>query len=234
MMANALTREIGTRRSAVGDAALDLLGERMSGRPSAGAAAKFREMDEATAQAAADNTATAYRTLGTPGAMGQGAARRNIQTTLQGNAQQVAANKLKQAQMLGQEQDSALAAGLGVESSEQQLQKSYLDSAMRNAGDIGDATTAGALQRVYAQRGGIDYTDEANRRMADVSAGAAADEAAMRQSLEEDRRRRASASRPNKAGNFIAGLAGGAGAGSAFGPVGSAIGAGSGGLLSLL
>lgn len=234
MATNALTREIGTRRSAVGDAALDLLGQRMSGRTSPANAAKFREMDEATGQAAADATATAYRTLGTPGALGQGAARRNIQTTLQGNVQQVAANKLKQAQQVGQEQDSALAAGLGVESSEQQLQKSYLDSALRNAGDIGDSTTAGALQRVYAQRGGVDYTDEANRRMASVSSGAAADEAAMRASLDENARRRAAASRPNKAGNFLAGLAGGAGAGSAYGSVGSAIGAGAGGLLSLL
>lgn len=231
---NALTREVGTRRSAIGDAAMDLLGQRMSGRPSAANAAKFREMDEATAQAGADAMANAYRTMGTPVALGQGAARRNLQTTMQANAQQVAANKLKQAQIGGQEQESALTAGLGIASNEEQMRKSYLDTALANAKDIGDATTAGALQRVYTGRGGIEYTDEADRRMANVAAGSAADEAAMRESLAANERARRNAAKGSKLSNTIGGVAGGAAAGSAFGPVGSAIGAGAGGLLSLL
>jgi hypothetical protein len=219
-----------TRRSALGDIATSALEERMTGSPSAGMRAKFREMDEATGRANADMLATTRTNMPGVGALGQGAAIRGYQTAQNEAAQQVAANKLKQAQMAGTEQESALERSLAVGTAEDASRERALDRLVANAKDIGDSTTAGALQGVFAERGGIGYTPEAMARMREDARLSAADEAEMRRSMKPIPK--AARKTTSRTRNILAGIAGGAAAGSAKGPGGALIGGATGGLLS--
>jgi hypothetical protein len=223
-----------TRRSALGDIATSALEERMTGSPSAGMRAKFREMDEATGRANADMLATTRTNMPGLGSLGQGAAIRGYQTAQNEAAQQVAANKLKQAQMAGTEQESALDRSLAVGTAEDASRERALDRLVSNAKDIGDSTTAGALQGVFAERGGIGYTPEAMARMKEDARLSASDESALRNSLDENERIRRRSSRPSRGSNILSAMAGGAAAGSPYGPGGAAIGAGLGAGASLL
>jgi hypothetical protein len=221
----------GNSRSAIGSAAEEMLQGRISGRANPGLAAKFREMDEATGQGAADMLSQSRAT--TLAGAAQGASRRNVQTAMQGANQQVALNKLQQAQMLGQDQDRSMDLGLKVGQQARSEEAAYLDRLSRNAAETGDAVSQGALNRIYGSRGGIGYTAAGEARLGDQASRAAEDEAAMRDSLNRNASARADAARPNKGRNFLGGAAAGAGAGSAFGPVGTAIGGIAGGLASL-
>ncbi len=230
----ALTYELPTgSKTRVGDAARSLLGERLAGRDPA-TAAKFREMDEATGQGAADMRATAYQTMGSGGATGHGTARRNLQTTEQGILEQVAKNKLDQAQVAGTQQNQALAAGLQEGGRESTEKLGYLDRLQRNSADTGDAVTQGALQRLFLTGAGSDYTEEGNVALQGQARQQAELDRVAREREDEayNRMRRNSAPQPwwKKA---IAGAAGGASAGSSLGPQGAVGGGIVGGLAGL-
>lgn len=218
-------------RTSIGSAAEEMLQGRLSGRQSPGLAAKFREMDEATGQAGADTLAQSRAT--TLAGAAQGSARRNVQTAMQGINQQIASNKLRQAQMLGEDQSSAMSQGLQVGQQARNESASYLDRLARNAADTGDTVTQASLNRIYAGRGGTEYTGAGEQRLDEQARQAAADEEAMRNSFDANARTRADMAKPNRGRNLLGGAASGAAAGSAFGPAGTVIGGLAGGLASL-
>lgn len=228
----ALTYSLPTSNgSRVGEAARDLLGRRIAGDDPANKA-KFREMDEATGQAAADMRSTARQTMGR-GAVGTG--RRNLGTTEQTILEQVAKDKLDQAQAAGASQNSALAAGLSEGSRADSEKFNYLTGAQRNASDMGDSVTQGALASIFLEGGGKGYTPEGQQALAAQTAEQRELDRVAREREDEAYQRMRKNSEPASPWKkFVSGAAGGAMAGASTGSPYVAAGGGLvGGLASL-
>ena len=133
--------------------------------------AKWAEMDDATGAAAAQTRMNQAQ----PGMFGQGRASRAMGATDQTIMAQVAANKLKQAQMAGDEQDKSVAGA----SAWQQLQDSNARAdraqALQTAEALGDTVTMAGMNRQALEQQGYGYTDYGQRQLDDQSAQAKAD-----------------------------------------------------------
>lgn len=136
----------------------DLLGaartnvmSRMSGRPAPYLKDKFAEMDNATATGAAQARMDATQ----PGMFGQGRSSRGGQIVQQNNMQRISDDKIKQAQMMGADMQSAVQDASSIRG----IENADRDFAYRTASDLGDTTTMGGLQRLSLDKQGIDYTD---------------------------------------------------------------------------
>ena len=133
--------------------------------------AKWAEMDNATATAGAQTKMDAV----SPGMFGQGAATRSGQLANNSVMQQVAANKLKQAQMAG---DASQQAAVGAQSwQSQQNTQSDADRqfAYTAARDIGDTVTQAGMGKESLGQQGYDYTDYGQKALTDQATQQAED-----------------------------------------------------------
>lgn len=187
---------------------------RLSGKPAPYLKDKFAEMDNATASGAAQARMDATQ----PGMFGQGRATRGGQVVQQSNMQRISDDKIKQAQLMGSDMQSAMSDASNLKG----LQNSDRDFAYKTASDLGDTTTMGGLARMSLDDQGLDYTGYGEGKMQEqakaVSANAA-DEKARQQELYDlqrkqlDRSLQAGADSSNgkwwqKAGTFASMFAG--------------------------
>lgn len=162
----------------------DLLGaattnvkSRLSGRPAPYLKDKFAEMDNATATGAAQARMDATQ----PGMFGQGRASRGGQIVQQANMQRISDDKIKQAQLIGADQQSAIQ----DVSSLKNIENADRDFAYKTASDLGDTTTMGGLQRLSLDKQGIDYTGYGEGAM-QSQAQTAADNAAYSKQQQDE------------------------------------------------
>ena len=133
--------------------------------------AKWAEMDDATGTAGAQLKQDAV----SPGMFGQGAASRASQTANNAVMQQVAANKLKQAQMAGDASQQAIAGAQvwqGQQKSQGDSDRAFSYSAAR---DLGDTVTQAGLARQSLGQQGYGYTDYGEKQLSDQARTAAED-----------------------------------------------------------
>ena len=151
---------------------------RLSGKPAPYLKDKFAEMDNATATGAAQARMDATQ----PGMFGQGRATRGGQIVQQNNMQRISDDKIKQAQLMGSDLQSAMSDASTLKG----LQNSDRDFSYKTASDLGDTTTMGGLARMSLEDQGLDYTGYGEGKMQEqaktVSANAA-DEKAKQQEL---------------------------------------------------
>lgn len=125
--------------------------------------AKWGEMDNATGAAGAQLKQDAV----SPGMFGQGSASRAAGAANQSVLQQVAANKLKQAQMAGEASDKAVA-GAQVWQGQQNAQADTdRQFAYGAAKDIGDTVTQAGMARTSLGDQGYNYTTYGEQALAD-------------------------------------------------------------------
>lgn len=129
------------------DAVQKNLLRRVEGRPAPGLADKFTQMDNATATGAAQARQDSIR----PGMFGQGMASRGVQRVQQDNMARISDDKLKQAQMLGQDMQ-------GAEQSIIQNRNTDRDFSYRAASDLGDVVTQAGLAKQALGDEGLSYT----------------------------------------------------------------------------
>ena len=120
---------------------------RVQGKTAPGLADKFSQMDNATATGAAQARQDAIR----PGMFGQGMASRGVQRVQQDNMARISDDKLKQAQMLGQDVQSA-------EQTITQNRNTDRDFSYRAAGDLGDVVTQAGIAKQALGDEGLSYT----------------------------------------------------------------------------
>ena len=125
--------------------------------------AKWGEMDNATGAAGAQLKQDAV----SPGMFGQGSASRAAGAANQSVLQQVAANKLKQAQMAGDASDKAVAGAQSWQGQQNAQANSDRDFAYGAAKDIGDTVTQGGMARTSLNNQGYSYTDYGEQALAD-------------------------------------------------------------------
>lgn len=158
-MANNYTYALNNRNM-LGTAVDDLLGQRMAG-VNPGQRASFKAQDEATATAVSNARANNLSTLGRAGG-GMGVnLRRGVMAGDNMAMQQVAANKLAQAQQKQTADDTALAAGTARAGVQEDQQFRNLSAAGANAAAIGDTATSAALQDLFMEGAGQGYTAQA-------------------------------------------------------------------------
>ena len=117
--------------------------------------AKWAEMDDATGAAAAQSRMNQAQ----PGMFGQGRASRAGATTDQTIMQQVAANKLKQAQMAGDEQDRTIQGAGSWQNLQDTSARADRAQALQTAEALGDSVTMAGLNREALGQQGYGYTD---------------------------------------------------------------------------
>lgn len=117
--------------------------------------AKWAEMDDATGAAGAQLKQDAV----SPGMFGQGAASRAGQMANNSVMQQVAANKLKQAQMAGDASDKAVAGAQSWQNQQNVQSDADRQFAYSAARDIGDTVTQAGMSKSSLGQQGYDYTD---------------------------------------------------------------------------
>lgn len=125
----------------------DNLLRRVQGKTAPGLADKFSQMDNATATGAAQARQDSIR----PGMFGQGMASRGVQRVQQDNMARISDDKLKQAQMLGQDMQSA-------EQTITQNRNTDRDFSYRAAGDLGDVVTQAGIAKQALGDEGLSYT----------------------------------------------------------------------------
>jgi hypothetical protein len=169
----------------LGDLARSSLQKRMTtGGPDLWA--KFKEMDDATGRAANTVRGQGYMQANAQAGLGQGLASRNANLGNREIMQQVANNKLKQAQMLGDDKNTATSQAASMSGADDNRRLSALNMWLQNASEIGDSTSAGAAQDLLLGEGGYDYTGAARGRMATDARVASGDEASMRQGIDDN------------------------------------------------
>lgn len=151
--------------------------------------AKFKEMDDATARQGQTVRSTAGQQGIQSGGLGQGLTNRNANIAENNVMQQVANNKLKQAQMLGEDRVAAEQMGLNQANTDAGNRQRYLSMWLNNANAIGDATSAGAAQDLLLGEAGYDYTGAARGRMANEANIASRDETDLRAGIDENMRK---------------------------------------------
>lgn len=167
----------------LGDLARSSLQKRMTtGSPDLWA--KFKEMDDGTGRVAQTVRGQGYMQANAQAGLGQGLASRNANIGNREIMQQVANNKLKQAQMLGEDKNTATTQAASMSANDDNRRLSALNIWLNNANNIGDSTSAGAAQDLLLGEGGYDYTNSARGRMAGDARIAADDEAGMRQGID--------------------------------------------------
>ena len=143
--------------------------------------AKWGEMDNATGASGAQLKQDAVN----PGMFGQGSASRAAGAANQTVLQQVAANKLKQAQMAGEASDKAVA-GAQVWQGQQNAQSDTdRQFAYGAAKDIGDTVTQAGMARTSLGDQGYNYTDYGETALTDQAAQAKKDAEWARTQQEE-------------------------------------------------
>ena len=163
-MANNYTYALNNRNM-LGTAVDDLLGQRMAG-VNPGQRASFKAQDESTATAVSNARANNLSTLGRAGG-GMGAnLRRGVMAGDNMAMQQVAANKLKQAQEKQAADDTALAAGTARAGVQEDQQFRNLKAAGAQAAANGDTATSAALSDLYMGGAGQGYTQAAQTQRA--------------------------------------------------------------------
>jgi hypothetical protein len=151
---------------------------RLSGKPAPYLKDKFAEMDQATATGAAQARMDATQ----PGMFGQGRASRGGQMVQQANMQRISDDKIKQAQLMGADTQSAMSDATALRG----LQNADRDFTYRAASDLGDTTTMGGLARMGLSDQGIDYTgygENAMRQQAATASANAAESKAQQKDL---------------------------------------------------
>ena len=133
--------------------------------------AKWAEMDDATGTAAAQ----ARMNQAQPGMFGQGRATRAGQATDQTIMQQVAANKLKQAQMAGEAQDQTAQGAASWQNAQDASARADRDQALQTAESIGDTVTMAGLNRQALENMGYGYTDYGEGQLTSQAAQQKAD-----------------------------------------------------------
>ena len=142
---------------------------RLSGKPAPYLKDKFAEMDQATATGAAQ----ARMDVTQPGMFGQGRASRGGQVVQQNNMQRISDDKIKQAQLMGADTQSAMSDASNLKS----MQNADRDFSYKAASDLGDTTTMGGLARMGLSDQGIDYTGYGEDAMRSQAATASANAA---------------------------------------------------------
>ena len=194
--------------------------------------AKFAEMDDATGAAAAQTRMNAT----SPGMFGQGAASRAGQIADNSVMQQVASNKLKQAQLGGEAQQQAIAGAAGWQGQQTAEKNADRDFSYKAASDLGDAVTMGGMARSSLDQQGYGYTDYGEKQLTSQADQSKADADWARQQQREqwERQKRLmdnqiSASKPKawyeKLGDSVMGMAGTAASAGMGGFSGTAAGA---------
>ena len=120
---------------------------RVQGKTSPGLADKFSQMDNATATGSAQARQDAIR----PGMFGQGMASRGVQRVQQDNMARISDDKLKQAQMLGQDAQSA-------EQTITSNRNADRDFSYKAASDLGDTVTQAGIAKQALGDNGLSYT----------------------------------------------------------------------------
>lgn len=220
------------RASAISNASDDLLGRRVGGYSPA-LQAKFRGMDEATAQAAGDNRATAFQGAArSSGAFGPGV-RRAGQAANDKNLATIASSQIQQAQLAGEDQNQAMTAGINRGAQDRQEKFQNLQALQANASEMGDTTTQAALGDLYLGGSGNQYTDVGRSRIAADAAASKEESDWLRKQQDQYTGGGLKASSTPWWQRALKGAAGGAATGSAFGPYGTAVGGVAGGLAGL-
>lgn len=158
-MANNYTYSLNNRNM-LGTAVDDLLGQRMAG-VNPGQRASFKAQDESTATAVSNARANNLSTLGRAGGVMGSNLRRGVMAGDNMAMQQVAANKLKQAQEKQAADDSALAMGTSRAGVQEDQQFRSLQAAQANAAANGDTATSAALNDLFMEGAGQGYTQAA-------------------------------------------------------------------------
>ena len=151
----------------------DNLLRRVQGKTAPGLADKFSQMDNATATGAAQARQDSIR----PGMFGQGMASRGVQRVQQDNMARISDDKLKQAQMLGQDMQ-------GAEQSITQNRNADRDFSYRAAGDLGDVVTQAGIAKQALGDEGLSYTGYGENAL-QGQAGSQADNAAKAQERQD-------------------------------------------------
>lgn len=125
--------------------------------------AKWAEMDDATGAAGAQTKMDAQR----PGMFGQGAASRSAGAANQSVMQQVAANKLKQAQMGGEAAQNAAAGAQSWQSQNNVQSNADRNFAYGAAKDSGDAVTMAGMGKSSLEDQGYGYTGYGEQALTD-------------------------------------------------------------------
>lgn len=148
--------------------------------------AKFKEMDDATARAGQTVRSTGQQQAIQQAGLGQGLSARNANVAERTNMQQVANNKLKQAQMLGEDKVAATTQAFSQGNADASQRQNYLNMWLKNAGEIGDSTSAGAAQDLLLGEAGYDYTGASRNRMAGDARIAGQDEGQLRSGMDRN------------------------------------------------
>lgn len=143
--------------------------------------AKWAEMDNSTATAANQ----ARMNQAQPGMFGQGRATRAGQQTDQTIMQQVAANKLKQAQMAVEDQASNAQAAASWQTSQDAADRANRAQALQTAEALGDTTTMAGLNQQALGDMGYSYTDYGQSQLESQAAQQKADADWARQQQKE-------------------------------------------------
>lgn len=143
--------------------------------------AKWAEMDDATGTAGYQTKMDAR----SPGMFGQGMASRAAGAANQSVMQQVAANKLKQAQMAGDASKDAVAGAQvwqGQQRSQGDTDRMFSYGAAK---DLGDAVTQAGMAKEALGQQGYDYTDYGQKQLTEQSSQQKADALWARQMQEK-------------------------------------------------
>lgn len=229
-----LTMQRGnTRASAISGAADELLQRRVAG-DSPALRARFQGMNEATANAARTNRAANYQSAVRAGTgLQPSALRRAGQTAADQSMAQLSSNQLQQSQMAAEDQDAAMRAGISRGAAERAEQFQNLQAAQANAAAMGDTTTQAALADLYLGGANQQFTEAGRGRISDEARAAREEADWLRAQQDKYGGGGLSASSSPWWKRALKGGAGGAVAGSMFGPAGTAIGGVVGGLAGL-
>lgn len=222
-----------TRASMVSDAADELLGQRVAGNSPA-LRARSQGMNEAMAGAARTARATANQSAARAGVgLQPGAMRRAAQRTNEGILSELGSSQLQQTQLAAEDQDKAMQQGIARGAQERGERFQNLQALAANAANIGDTTTSAALQDLFLGGAGSQYTDAARNRMAEDAAAAKEESDWLRAQQNKYQGPNVSGSGKSRWKSGLKGAAGGAMAGSTFGPIGTAAGGVLGGLAGI-
>lgn len=222
------------RASMISDAADELLGRRVGGYSPA-LQARFRGMDEATAQAAKTARAEANQSAARVGGVNPISLRRANMAANDEIAAGISASNLKQSEMAAQDQDQAMQQGIARGTQNRSEQFANLNAAVENARAIGDTTTQAAAQDLYMGGAGNEYTAAGRTGMARDATAAAEEQAWLRK--QQDAYTAAAIKgqkKPSVWSRVLTGALGGGSAGAPLGPWGIAGGAAAGGILGAL
>ena len=222
------------RASMISDAADELLGQRIGGYSPA-LRARFRGMDEASAQAASTARAEANQSAARVGGANPLALRRANMAANDQIASNLAASNLKQAELAGQARDQAMQQGIARGAQDRGEKFANLNAAVENARAMGDTTTQAAAQDLYMGGAGNQYTTAGREGMARDAAAAKEEQDWLRKQQDAYT---AAAIKGQSKGNvwsrILTGALGGGTAGSSLGPWGTVGGAVGGGILGAL